>query len=144
MVNSINGFKCEEIFQLYALVKAYEVAGIKSYQTQTSLFRDHPEAKELLNVLSKVKCHCTRKDMTSIDFKRLNNEIYFTEYHVSNLLSLLYHLRNSIAHANAVKDENSVLVIDYKVKRPTDFSARGRIEMAIINGFTEVLKKFEL
>ena len=51
MEQSINGFNPQEIFQLYSFVEAYETAGVKSYRTQTSLFKEHPELKDLLLVL---------------------------------------------------------------------------------------------
>lgn len=143
--NYINGFCAEEVFQLYAFVDAYETIGIKSYQTQTSLFRTHPELTDLLLVLAKVKCHYAKPvDMKTIDFKNLENEIYFTEYQIGYLLSLLYHIRNSIAHACIVKSADAALITDFKVYRPVDFSARGNISLNIINEFTEILKKVKL
>lgn len=144
-INYINGFCAEEIFQLYAFVEAYETIGIKSYQTQTSLFRTHPELTDLLLVLKKVKCHYAKPvEMNTIDFMNLKNEIYFTEYQIGYLLSLLYHIRNSVAHACIVKYGDTALITDFKVNHPVDFSARGNISLHIINEFTEILKKTKL
>lgn len=145
MEKLINGFNPQEVYQLYAFVESYETAGIKSYKTQTSLFNEHPELKDLTLVLKKVKCHYSNsKEMKSIDIKTMNNEIYYTEYQIGHLLSLLYHLRNSIAHACAIKHGTKTLITDFKVKRPTEFSARGRISLDIINEFTHILKKIHL
>ena len=143
--NDINGFCAEEIFQLYALVEAYETIGIKSYKTQTSLIREYPELSSLLSVLKKIKCHYAKPTvMKTIDFKTLENEIYLTEYQIGYLLSLLYHIRNSLAHACIVKFGDSALITDFKVRRPADFSARGKISLSIINEFTEILNKIKL
>lgn len=145
MEQSINGFTPQEVFLLYAFVESYETAGIKSYKTQTSLFKEHPELKELTLVLNKAKCHYSNsEEMKSIDIKTMNNEIYYTEYQIGHLLSLLYHLRNSIDHACAIKHGTKTLITDFKVKRPTEFSARGRISLDIINEFTHILKKIHL
>ena len=142
MAQCINGFSSEEIFHLYGFVEAYETAGIKSFQTQTRLFKEHPELRELLLVLKKVKCHYSNSEiMKSIDIKKMDEEIYFSEYQVGQLLSLLYHLRNSIAHACAIKNGSRVLITDFKVKRPVDFSARGQISLETIKEFTSVLRK---
>ena len=145
MAQCINGFNSEEVFQLYAFVEAYEVAGIKSYQTQTRLFKEHPELQDVLLVMKKVKCHYSNSEkMKSYDIKGMDEEIYFTKYQRGKLLPLLYHLRNSIAHACAVRDGTKVLITDYKVSRPVDFSARGRISLETINEFTCILKKIRL
>ena len=145
MAKCINGFNLEDVFQLYAFIEAYEVAGIKSYQTQTRLFKEHPELQDVLLVMKKVKCHYSNsEEMKSYDIKRMEEEIYLTEYQTGQLLSLLYHLRNSIAHACAVKHGTKVLITDYKVSKPVDFSARGRIALETINEFTSILKKIRL
>ena len=143
--NYINGFCAEEIFRLYAFVEAYETIGIKSYESQKSLLKDHPELKGLLSASIKVKCHYAKLAvMKEIDFKTLENEVYLTEYQTGYLLSLLYHIRNSIAHACIVKYGDAALITDFKVQRPIDFSARGKISLNIINEFTEILKKVKL
>lgn len=142
MEKLINGFNPQEVFQLYAFVESYETAGIKSYKTQKSLFNEHPELKDLTLVLKKVKCHYSNsKKMKSFDIKTMDDEMYYTEYQKGHLLSLLYHLRNSIAHACTTKHGTKALITDFKVKRPLDFSARGRISLDIINDFTHILKK---
>lgn len=144
-LKTINGFSPEEIFQLYAFVESYETAGIKNFQTQRALFREHPELTGLIGVIAKVKCHISSSaQMMQIDIKSLKNEIYFTEYQSGNILSLLYHVRNSIAHACAIKEGNSVLITDYKFSQPTEFSARGRIDLEIINEITNILSKIDL
>lgn len=145
MRKAINGFCPDEVFQLYDFLDGYETARVGSFQSQSQLFEDHPEMKDLLMVQDKVKCHeADSAQMKDLDLINMQNEIYFTIYHSGQLLSLLYHLRNSIAHACAIKHGSAVLVTDFKVNRPTDFSARGRIEMETINAFTLILKKIQL
>lgn len=140
----INGFAPEEIFKLYAFITAYEETGIKAYKNLQSLWIEHPELQGLALVLKKVNCHFSSSStMKSVNFKKLQNEIFLTKYGDCTLFSILYHLRNSIAHGLAIKSGNSVLITDYKVSHPTDFSARGRIELNIINEFTDNLLKIK-
>ena len=144
-MRTINGFIEPEIFKLYAFLEAYETAGIARFKTQTSMLKQHPELTPLLDDLEKIQYQCSNsEEMRRLDFKKFNNEIYMIESRTSYLLTLLYHLRNSIAHAAAVKHGDAVLITDFKRNRPTDFSARGRIDMSIIESFTKTLQKFEL
>ena len=145
MEQSINGFSPQEVFQLYSFVEAYETAGVKSYKTQRSLFKEHREFKYLLLVFKNVICHYSKsEEMKSIDIKSMDEEIQFNKNQKGQLLLLLSHLRNSIAHACAIKNGTKVLITDFKVRCPTDFSARGQISLETIKDFTHILRRIVL
>ena len=145
MEKLINGFNEKEIFQLYEFVNAYEEGGINNYKSIRKLLDKHTELSELSVILSEVTCHKSNAaEMKILDFKSFHNEIYFTKPKNSNILCLLYHLRNSIAHANAVKNKKDVLITDFEAYGGINFTARGKIELKIINRLTETLKKIVL
>lgn len=144
-MDTINGFRQEDIFQLYAFVKAYEDVGVKSFEKEKDFLSRYPELKGLLKDLKEVNCYwATSEKMKQLDVKQLNNEIHLLKYKKSYLLDLLYHLRNAIAHACVIEHNGAVLVTDFKVSKPTDFSARGRMELRIIEQITKTLNKVEL
>lgn len=141
----INGFNQDAITKLYAFVKAYEDVGVKSFEKEKDFLIRYPELKGLLNDIKEVNCHwATSEKMKQLNLKQFNNEIYLLRYKKSYLLDLLYHLRNAIAHACVIEHNGAVLITDFKVSKPMDFSARGRIELRIIENFTKTLNKAEL
>ena len=143
---TINGIKAHEIFQLYAFLVAYEESGIGQNKKSTKkLLQEHPELIGLIDNFKLVKYHQANNDfMQVLDFKQLRNEIYLTKNKGNLQLSLLAHLRNAVAHGNVVKYNQKVLITDYPKNRPVDFSARGCLDIEIINEFTKTLKKIEL
>ena len=70
----------------------------------------------------------------------MNNEIYLTINKGNLLLSFLTHLRNSIAHGNAVAHEDLILISDKNPSKSLGFTARGRMKFALINEITSILK----
>ncbi len=142
----INGFDEKQVFEMYNYLLAYEDCGIIKYKSTKALLLDHPELSELETVTGIIKCRKSNAyEMKGIDFKSLKNEIYFTKKY-NNLLSLLNHLRNSIAHCGVVEHNGSVLITDYANPRflPVDFTARGCIELNTIKTITMILKKVKL
>lgn len=141
--SKINGLCEEQVFQLYAYLVAYEESGIEAYKSTKALLKDHPELSKIEEIVKPVIRHKTvSENLTSIDFKALHNEIYLTCNKKNLLLSFLAHLRNSIAHGNAVEHQGNILITDFEYyKIPTaSFTARGCIEPDIINEITKVLK----
>lgn len=144
---TINGFEKEQVFQLYSYLVAYEESGIQNYKSTTALLRDHPELSDLKTQINAVKCRVSNsEDMKIVDFKKLHNEIYFTREKGNLLLSFLAHLRNAIAHGTVVKHGNSILITDFANPRfrPIDFTARGCVDIEIVNGFTRILSSVVL
>ncbi len=143
----INGFDEKEIFKLYKYVVAYEEGGISQYNTTKSMLNEHPELSHLTDIAKLVKCTWTKdEEMRNIDFKTITNSVYQTRSRGNHLLSLLAHLRNSIAHGYVSKHEDSILITDFANPKfnPIDFTARGRIELQIIERITKILKQIEL
>lgn len=144
----INGFDEKQIMHLYAYLVAYEESGIGKYKSTKAMLKEHPELLEIENFVKIVKCNeSNAQEMIGIDFKSLVNEIYHKRSNGNHLLSLLAHLRNSIAHGCAVGHCGKVLITDFvhpKYKRPIDFSARGCIEFDMVKYITKILNKIEL
>ncbi len=142
----INGFAMPQIFKLYAFLVAYEESGIQNYKSTNALLNEHPELSELEIRIKAVKCHKSNADeMKDIDFKMLDNEIYFTKRN-NNLFSFLSHLRNSIAHGNIAEHQGKVLITDLAdpKRRPIDFTARGCVDFQVIEDFTKTINFIEL
>lgn len=144
----INGFDKNQLFQLYAYLVAYEESGIEKYKSTKAVMDEHPELSDIRNAVKLVKCNTVHScEMRDVDFKALTNEVYLTKNKGNQLLSLLAHLRNSIAHGNAVEYYGRVLITDFenpKYHRPVNFTARGCIEFDTINSITDILKKIDL
>ena len=143
----INKFDETQVFQLYAYLVAYEDSGIEKYKSTKAMLSEHPELSDLGEVGESVKCHKSNaQEMKELNFKSLTNEIYQTKNKQNNVLSFLAHLRNSIAHGSAVEHDGKVLITDFEHHKynPTDFTARGCVEFAIINKITKILNVIEL
>lgn len=137
----INGFKPEEIFKLYSFISIYESVGIKS-MNETDLINRHPNISTVFEVLDRFKYEEKKKDeLAGIDENSLNNEFYFTE-HNSLKLGVLYHLRNSIAHAKIFKDCEYVIITDFDNKKDNPaYTAKGRVLFSIIDEMQSKLKE---
>ncbi len=145
--NSINGFTKNQIFQLYDYLVAYEDSGIEKYKSVKALKSEHPELSLIEQVLIPIARYSAKPDeMKDLDFKSLRNEVYMTNNKGNLLLSLLAHLRNSIAHGDAVEQKGNVLITDFANPKynPIDFTARGCVELSIINNITSFLKQIVL
>ena len=142
----IKGFGKTEIYQLYDFLVAYEDSGIGRDKNSTKkLLQIHPELSGLLENFKKVQYHkSNNEEMQSLRFKELRNEIFLTKNKANLQLSFLAHLRNAIAHGHVIEHNKKVLVTDFQVKRPVNFSARGCIDLEVINEFTSTLKNIEL
>lgn len=146
MKKKINGFDMPQVFKLYAFLVAYEDSGIQNYKSTKALLSEHPELADLVVKIKAVKCNKSDAAiMRSVNFKQLTNEIYFTK-RKNNLFSLLSHLRNSIAHGSAVEHNGKVLITDFAdpKRRPIDFTARGCVDIQVIEDFTETIKMIDL
>lgn len=145
--NKINGFDESQVFQLYAYLVAYEESGIEKYESTKALLNEHPELANIGQAAKPITCHkSSNQEMNEFDFKELTNEIYLTKNKGNLLLSFLAHLRNSIAHGNAVEHQGRVLVTDFANPKynPIDFTARGCIDFDVINSITKTLKQIIL
>jgi hypothetical protein len=143
----INGFSKDQIFQLYKYLVAYEESGIGKYKSTKALLGDHPELSGIEQIGKSIIFHSqTSSELTGINFKSLINEVYFTKSKGNLLLSFLAHLRNSIAHGNVVEHKGMVLITDFENPKyhPTNFNARGCIELGIVNMITNIFKQIEL
>lgn len=145
--NSINGFTEHQIFQLYAYIVAYEDGGIQNYKSTKVLLEDHPELNEIIQTYNWVSYKkATLPEIKNADFKNFENKILMTKCKNNLLLSFLAHLRNSIAHGNAVEFNGKVLITNFANPRfcPTCITARGSIELPVFIKLTKILNKIKL
>ena len=132
MESLIHGFSPKEVVDLYRYLCIYEselgkVAKLEVFKQQ------YPKLKRLDNLMSSFVCNeCNIEALSNIGIVPMDNLLSMTYSKSSKLLSLLYHLRNSIAHGQIEQENGFVFIIDYKkdykkgngIKR---FSARGKI-----------------
>ena len=137
----INGFDGPEIIGLYAFLKFYEDNNLKKLKEKDAI-DNVPclnKVKELIKGFSyKTK---TKNEINSIDISSLDNEIYFTE-HVSDLMGILYHLRNSIAHAKIEKDGETVKITDYDNNKSNPLcTTKGTINFKTLKDIISVVQE---
>ena len=86
------------------------------------------------------------KKMDECNLSLLTNEVFQSINKNNHLLSFLSHLRNSIAHGYIGGGDGYIHIIDFANprSRPVDFTSRGRVEIGIINQFTNILNGIDL
>lgn len=145
--NMINGLNESQISQLFAYLVAYESSGICVYKSTKKLIKDHPELKEMEATFQSIQCHkADTKKMDECNLSLLTNEVFQSINKNNHLLSFLSHLRNSIAHGYIGGGDGYIHIIDFANprSRPVDFTSRGRVEIGIINQFTNILNGIDL
>lgn len=141
---SINGFSQKEIYTLYSFLNFYEHGRIK-YMNQTELLDKYPHMSEIAKVMESFRCEeKTQKELQEIDINSITNEFYFTKYK-SKTLGVLYHLRNSIAHAKIRKVKSDVYIEDFdtKIKNP-EHTAKGKIPFKAIEDIQKIIQNNDL
>lgn len=141
----INGLNEHQVFHLYEYLVAYEESGIQDYKSTKELLITYPELSKIKEYNKKVDIKSSKNiNLNTIDFRKFSNKIYLTLNKSNLLLSFLSHLRNAIAHGNAVMDDNYILISDRNPRKSIEFTARGRITLDIINEITSILTSIEL
>ncbi len=136
--NKINGFEDEEILSLYRFLKSYENKCLKR-SSETDALQKYPSLKKIKDVLNSFKYkEKTKAELESIDINSLDNEFYFTE-HISDLMGILYHIRNSIAHANMEKDGKRVIISDYDNKKTKQYTTKGVIDFYYLEKIISII-----
>lgn len=141
--NTINGFSEKEVSSLYHFVKLYEDHVLKKCIEKDALIKvpSLTEVKEVCKSFTfKEK---TINELKTIDIKSLKNEFYYT-HHKSELMGILYHLRNAIAHAKIIKDGINVIISDYNPQKNHDCTAKGIISFESIDKIAKIAKKYNL
>lgn len=138
--STINGFSPKELFSLYTFLNLYEGKKMK-YFKEGELLKRYPALEELKTTTSQFTYEeSTKEELTSKKMETLNNELYFT-HHISKLLGILYHLRNSIAHAKIRKDGNIVTIEDFEPNNKNPHhTAKGKIPYSAVEDIINIVK----
>ena len=141
---NINGFSQKEIYTLYSFLNIYEHERIK-YMNQTELFEKYPHIFEIIKAMESFRYEEKTKDkLKEIDINSITNEFYFTE-HKSKILGVLYHLRNSIAHAKIRKVGSDVYIEDFDIKiESPEHTAKGKISFKAIEDIQKIIQNNNL
>lgn len=113
--NTFNGFKHSIIIDMYSFICRYQK--IKGYQKDLDLKNNHPQLhSEMSKLLKRVNYKHTKQvkweekyfqeDISACDTFYFDNKSCI-------IASILYHIRNSIAHGNIICDKELVRIYDY-------------------------------
>lgn len=129
MEKEIHGFSQNEVTELYRYLCIYECE-LANIGNQEKLFLKYPKLKQVEENIKGFVCkYCTKESLKTIAITPMENLISMTRCRSSKVLSLLHHLRNSIAHGKIMQEDRYVHLIDYgKENNANVFSARGKIK----------------
>ena len=135
MVTTINGFTEKEVVNLYRFLCIYE-SELGKIGNQEAFEKKFSKLKDLEKLMSSLTCnYCSRESLNIVGIVPMNNLVSMTKCRTSKILSLLHHLRNSIAHAQIEQEKGYVSLIDYGYEKDKKsktekkvFSARGKIK----------------
>lgn len=136
-----NGFDVKGIGKLYAFLKFYEDNHLK-WKCEKDALNDVHSLNEIKKVTNSF--HHKEKNTTqlkAININMLNDEFYYTPK-TSEFMGILYHLRNSIAHAKIEKVDDKVIITDYdNSKTNPKCTAKGIIRYEIIQSIVDEINK---
>lgn len=140
MNNVVNGFTDIELFNIYHIIKAYEDRGIKKMK-EGEVLSKYPILKDIKSIIKNITCdEKTKDEIDLIDIQSLDNEFYFTSWN-SELLGVLYHLRNAIAHAKMIKVGDNVTIMDYNLEKSPKCTAKGIFKYEYIEEIVNIMKQ---
>ena len=137
---TINGFTPNEICSLYSFLNVYEQKKIKHFK-ENILLSKYPSLVDVKNIIKAFTAEEKNIDELSlIDSDDLVEEFYYTKYK-SKMLSVLYHLRNSIAHAKISKTNDVVSIEDFEANKTNSrHTAKGKVSYASIEKIVNIIK----
>lgn len=148
MEEHIKGFCPKEIVDLYRYLCIYE-CNLVYVKKQEDLWEQHPNLKELQTLILTLNCnYCTQEYLKNSFFVPANDWVSMTRCKNSKILSLLHHLRNSIAHGQIEQEEGYVNLFDYTYEKNhvsrekhKIFSAMGRIKLSVLFKIIHIINK---
>ena len=147
MEDKIRGFSPDEVVELYHYLCVYE-SELKRVENLEIFKTKYPRLNTPLETLmGTLICNeCNIETLSYVGIVPMDNLVSMTYTKGSKLLSLLYHLRNSIAHGQIEQDSDYVFIIDYKIdyksgKSVKRFSARGKVKSSTLFKIIDIINK---
>lgn len=146
MKKQLKGFSEQEVYDLYKYLCIYENK-IKILKTSTEIYKQYPQLNIIEETLNLFTINYSNDEaMQVLGIFVPKGFVYCTNTKSSKVYNLLYHLRNSIAHGQIEKDNNQVLLIDYKFAKDRSskrlrkvFSGRGNLDSSIVFKIIEII-----
>lgn len=147
MSKSLKGFTEAEVFDLYKYLCIYENK-IRILKNLTEVYRKYPKLKDLECIMNQFVLNYATDDMMhAVGLFVPKGVVYCTNTKSSKAFNFLYHLRNSIAHGQIEKDNQYVLLIDYKLekskggKREKVYSGRGNLNSSVVFQIVKIINE---
>ena len=146
MKKQLKGFSEQEVYDLYKYLCIYENK-IKILKTSTEIYKQYPQLNIIEETLNLFTINYSNDEaMQILGIFVPKGFVYCTNTKSSKLYNLLYHLRNSIAHGQIEKENEQVLLIDYKFAKDRSskrlrkvFSGRGNLDSSIVFKIIEII-----
>lgn len=144
MESKIHGFSPNEVADLYNYLCVYE-SELKRVENLEVFNIKFPWSKKLEAPMDTLICNeCNIETLSFVGLVPMDNLVSMTYTKGSKLLSLLYHLRNSIAHGQIEQESGFVFIIDYKIdyksgKDVRRFSARGKVKTSTLFKIIDII-----
>lgn len=146
MKKQLKGFSEQEVYDLYKYLCIYENK-IKILKTSTEIYKQYPQLNIIEKTLNLFTINYSNDEaMQILGIFVPKGFVYCTNTKSSKLYNLLYHLRNSIAHGQIEKENEQVLLIDYKFAKDRSskrlrkvFSGRGNLDSSIVFKIIEII-----
>ena len=146
MKKQLKGFCEQEVFDLYKYLCVYENK-INNLKSSTEIYNQYPQLKGLEDIMNLFTINYANDEaMQVLGIFIPQGFVYCTNTKSSKVYNLLYHLRNSIAHGQIEKENEQVLLIDYKFAKDRSskrlrkvFSGRGNLDSSIVFKIIEII-----
>jgi len=135
---TINGLTRDDIVLLYKYLEYYEKNQIKTFTTDKQLkVLFSGNASQIWLLVKGYKFKSTKKGNIPTNMPH-KNTIYFVKRHTI-MLSLLYHLRNSIAHALMYKVGKEYHVYDIEPNKNKQLTMIGNTDVTMIKSLIKLV-----
>ena len=134
----VNGLTRDDIVLLYRYLEFYEKKQIKTFTTDKQLKALlFGNVSQVWLLVRGCNLKSTKKGNIPTDLPP-KNTIYFVK-HYTIMLSLLYHLRNSIAHALMYKVGKEYHVCDIESNKNKRLTMIGNIDVTIVKSLIKIM-----
>lgn len=129
-LKEVNGFNHSIIIDMYSFICCYEK--LKGYRRNSNLKNDYPQIySEVSDLLKDICCKNTKQKNWDKKYLLENitvDDTFYFKKESTIIFSILYHIRNSIAHGNITYNKGKVRIYDYNKKNNRTANALIKIE----------------